>query len=83
MRNFANRIARLEEALSLSASPDCNCALRPELAVTFCDEPGNELPSDAAEVEKLAFTCPVHGVVGPKLHVQITEFDSGERRRRA
>lgn len=76
MRSIASRIARLESALGITPAKHsgCLCTNRPVLAVTEVDDDGNPLPSDPAQLALLAFACPRHGAVGPKLHVQIVRF---------
>ena len=78
MRNAAQRLARLAEALNFSSDGDCVCSRQPKFATTKCDVDGRYLPSDTEEVAKLDFTCPVHGKVGPELHVKAIQFCCGE-----
>lgn len=78
MRNAAQRLARLAEVLNFSSAGDCICAARPSMAVTMCDPDGHDLPSDSVELSKLAFTCPVHGTVGPQTHIRVTRFSTAE-----
>lgn len=74
MRSAVQRLARLAEALNFLSDGDCICSAQPPYAVTVRDPEGNDLPSDPAEVAKLDFTCPVHGHVGPAIHIRVTRF---------
>lgn len=78
MRNAAQRLERLAEALDFSLAGNCICSGRPQFAVTTCDVNGHLLPSDPVELSKLAFTCSVHGMVGPDVHVRVTRFSAPE-----
>jgi hypothetical protein len=80
MRNAAQRLERIAEALDFSLAGSCACSGRPQFAVTTCDVDGHDLPSDPAELSKVAFTCPVHGMVGPELHVRMTRFSTPDGR---
>ena len=80
MRSLATRLARLEERFGLASRADgqlrdCTCTERPQCAITrSCYHDREPTAAEVSEMEKLAFTCPVHGALGPVLHFRLTAF---------